>query len=118
MLPERLTRAENGTVATALLSDLVERGQDPEQGILFVLDGVKALRKAADRRAESEAARSLASDGASGWSAGARAPPVRAAPAGAGVAAARTLPSWSGSPRDRTAPPRQEAASADTRASQ
>jgi hypothetical protein len=46
VLAERLTRAENGTVATALLSDLVERGQDPEQGILFVLDGVKALRKA------------------------------------------------------------------------
>jgi hypothetical protein len=45
-LAERLTRAENGTVATALLSDLVERGRDPEQGILFVLDGVKALRKA------------------------------------------------------------------------
>ena len=27
---------ENATVATALLSDLVERGLDPEQGILFV----------------------------------------------------------------------------------
>jgi len=37
---------ENATVATALLSDLVERGLDPEQGILFVLDGGKALRKA------------------------------------------------------------------------
>ena len=37
---------ENATVATALLSDLVERGLDPEQGILFVLDGAKALRKA------------------------------------------------------------------------
>jgi putative transposase len=33
-------------VATALLSDLVERGLDPEQGILFVIDGAKALRKA------------------------------------------------------------------------
>jgi transposase-like protein len=32
--------------ATALLSDLVERGLDPEQGILFVIDGAKALRKA------------------------------------------------------------------------
>ncbi len=30
---------ENATVATALLSDLVERGLDPEQGMLFVLDG-------------------------------------------------------------------------------
>jgi transposase-like protein len=29
-----------------LLSDLVERGLDPEQGMLFVLDGSKALRKA------------------------------------------------------------------------
>ena len=38
---------ENATVATALLSDLVERGLDPEQGVLFVLDGSKALRKAA-----------------------------------------------------------------------
>src|SRR5207344_147239 len=37
---------ENTTVATALLSDLVERGLDPEQGMLFVLDGSKALRKA------------------------------------------------------------------------
>jgi putative transposase len=37
---------ENATVATALLSDLVERGLDPEQGILFVVDGAKALRKA------------------------------------------------------------------------
>jgi putative transposase len=37
---------ENATVATALLSDLVERGLDPEQGILFVIDGAKALRKA------------------------------------------------------------------------
>jgi transposase-like protein len=37
---------ENATVATALLSDLVERGLDPEQGMLFVLDGSKALRRA------------------------------------------------------------------------
>jgi putative transposase len=37
---------ENATVATALLSDLVERGLDPEQGMLFVIDGAKALRKA------------------------------------------------------------------------
>jgi putative transposase len=37
---------ENATVATALLSDLVERGLDPEQGILFVIDGAKPLRKA------------------------------------------------------------------------
>lgn len=37
---------ENATVARALLSDLVARGLDPEQGILFVIDGAKALRKA------------------------------------------------------------------------
>ena len=37
---------ENAAVATALLADLVERGLDPEQGILFVIDGSKALRKA------------------------------------------------------------------------
>jgi putative transposase len=37
---------ENATVATALLSDLVERGLDPDQGMLFVIDGSKALRKA------------------------------------------------------------------------
>jgi transposase-like protein len=37
---------ENATVATALLSNLVERGLDPKQGMLFVIDGSKALRKA------------------------------------------------------------------------
>jgi putative transposase len=37
---------ENAIVVTALLSDLVERGLDPEQGMLFVIDGSKALRKA------------------------------------------------------------------------
>ena len=37
---------ENATVATALLSDLVDRGVDAEQGMLFVIDGSKALRKA------------------------------------------------------------------------
>ena len=37
---------ENAAVATALLSDLVDRGLDLEQGVLCVLDGAKALRKA------------------------------------------------------------------------
>ena len=37
---------ENATLVATLLSDLVERGLDPEQGMLFVLDGSKALRKA------------------------------------------------------------------------
>jgi transposase-like protein len=37
---------ENAAVATALLSDLVDRGLDVEQGVLCVLDGAKALRKA------------------------------------------------------------------------
>jgi len=36
----------NAAVATALLADLVERGLDTEQGLLCVLDGAKALRKA------------------------------------------------------------------------
>lgn len=37
---------ENATVAGALLSDLVARGLDVEQGVLFAIDGSKALRKA------------------------------------------------------------------------
>jgi putative transposase len=37
---------ENATLARALLVDLVDRGLDPEQAILFVIDGGKALRKA------------------------------------------------------------------------
>jgi putative transposase len=37
---------ENKTVATSLLSDLVDRGLDVEQGVLVVIDGSKALRAA------------------------------------------------------------------------
>jgi putative transposase len=37
---------ENASVAGALLSDLVDRGLDVEQGLLFAIDGSKALRKA------------------------------------------------------------------------
>jgi transposase-like protein len=37
---------ENAAVAAALLADLVDRGVDVEQGLLFVIDGSKALRKA------------------------------------------------------------------------
>jgi putative transposase len=37
---------ENATVVKALLSDLVDRGLDPAQGMLFIIDGSKALRKA------------------------------------------------------------------------
>jgi putative transposase len=37
---------ENATVTAALLSDLVDRGLDVEQGLLFVIDGSKGLRKA------------------------------------------------------------------------
>jgi len=37
---------ENATVARELLADLVARGLDPEQAILFVIDGGKALRRA------------------------------------------------------------------------
>ena len=35
---------ENATLARTLLADLVDRGLDPEQAILFVIDGGKALR--------------------------------------------------------------------------
>jgi transposase-like protein len=37
---------ENATLVSMLLADLVDRGLDPEQAILFVIDGGKALRKA------------------------------------------------------------------------
>ncbi len=37
---------ENRTVVQHLLDDLIERGLDPKQKMLFVLDGSKALRKA------------------------------------------------------------------------
>ena len=37
---------ENEAVTVHLLTDLVDRGLDIEQGVLFVLDGGKALRKA------------------------------------------------------------------------
>jgi putative transposase len=37
---------ENTTVVTALLADLVDRGLDASGGLLFVLDGSKALAKA------------------------------------------------------------------------
>jgi putative transposase len=37
---------ENSTVATTLLANLVERGLDVDQGVLVVIDGAKALRKA------------------------------------------------------------------------
>jgi len=38
--------SENATLARALLADLADRGLDPEQAILFVIDGGKALRRA------------------------------------------------------------------------
>jgi transposase-like protein len=37
---------ENATLARTLLADLVDRGLDPEQAILFIIDGAKALRRA------------------------------------------------------------------------
>ena len=37
---------ENATVATTLLANLVDRGLDVQQGVLVVVDGAKALRKA------------------------------------------------------------------------
>jgi putative transposase len=36
---------ENATLVSMLLADLVDRGLDPEQAILFVIDGGKALRR-------------------------------------------------------------------------
>ena len=36
---------ENATLVAMLLADLVDRGLDPEQAILFVIDGGKALRR-------------------------------------------------------------------------
>jgi putative transposase len=36
---------ENATLVRTLLADLVDRGLDPEQAILFVIDGGKALRR-------------------------------------------------------------------------
>jgi putative transposase len=39
---------ENATVSKELLSNLVSRGLDPGQGVLCVIDGSKALRKAID----------------------------------------------------------------------
>jgi len=37
---------ENAAVATALVADLVDRGLDTSQGVLVVIDGAKALRRA------------------------------------------------------------------------
>jgi putative transposase len=37
---------ENTTLVSMLLADLVDRGLDPDQAILFVIDGGRALRKA------------------------------------------------------------------------
>jgi putative transposase len=39
---------ENATLARALLADLVDRGLDSEQAILFVIDGGKARRAIKD----------------------------------------------------------------------
>jgi putative transposase len=38
--------SENSAVAGSLLGNLIEKGVDPQQPILFVIDGAKALRKA------------------------------------------------------------------------
>ncbi len=37
---------ENAAVCTRLVADLADRGLDPSRGILFVVDGGKALAKA------------------------------------------------------------------------
>lgn len=41
--------SENAATATSLLEELVERGVDPAQRYLFVMDGSKALRSAIDK---------------------------------------------------------------------
>jgi len=41
---------ENAEVCGALLDDLIERGLSTEHSYLFILDGAKALRKAANKR--------------------------------------------------------------------
>ena len=41
---------ENATVVAALLADLVDRGLDVEQGLLFVIDGSKALERSRELR--------------------------------------------------------------------
>lgn len=48
VLGVRQGASENTEVTRALLSDLVERGLDPQRRRLFVIDGSKALRKAID----------------------------------------------------------------------
>ena len=40
------TDTENGKVLTPFLRSLVERGLDPSQGLLVILDGGKGLRAA------------------------------------------------------------------------
>ena len=77
---------ENETVAAALLSDLVDRGLDVEQGVLFVLDGSKALRAAVGEVFGARAGAALRpSQGAERARAPARARPPR----GQGAAAPR-----------------------------
>lgn len=46
VLAVREGATENAAVAKALLGDLIERGLSTERGLLFVIDGAKALRKA------------------------------------------------------------------------
>ena len=47
---------ENATLARTLLADLVDRGLDPEQAILFVIDGGKAIRLGRSRTVSGEQA--------------------------------------------------------------
>ena len=91
---------ENAAVATALLSDLVERGLDVEQGVLSVLDGAKALRKAVRDvlGVDTPVQRCIRSHGAQ------RArPPARARPARCQTAAPLSLEARRS--RDRGRPP-------------
>ena len=77
---------ENATVATALLSDLVERGLDAEQGVLCVIDGAKALRKAV-RDVFGDARRCSAASATRSETCSSTCPSATARPSSAGCAA-------------------------------
>jgi putative transposase len=47
---------ENATLVGMLLADLVDRGLDPDQAILFVIDGGRALPSTTGRRSSSGSA--------------------------------------------------------------
>jgi hypothetical protein len=100
---------ENASVATALLSDLVERGLDPEQGILFVIDGAKGVAQGNPRRLR-PGPRSNAACGTKSGMCSSTCPSASGRPSGSGCAGhgrSTTMParstSCARSPRSSTA---------------